>query len=292
MGAVRAAAVLGGFMLLTLPLMPVQAALLRLWPDGARRFPNWYHRRVCKLLGLRLEIEGAVAKDRPVLIVANHTSWLDIPVLSAVAPLSFIAKKEVGTWPFVSALARLQQSVFVDRARRAAVAEAAEEIARRLERGDTLVLFAEGTSSDGNRVLPFMTSLFAAAMPSSGRESAAKPVVQTLALAYTRLHGIPLGRADRPFVGWYGGMELKSHAWHLLGLGPLDVRIRIGPPVPLDSFADRKELARRTEQDVREGVVRLLRGRADLEPLLVTAPPEELRRTSRQGRAAATGKFT
>ncbi|HRN84970.1 MAG TPA: lysophospholipid acyltransferase family protein, partial [Hyphomicrobium sp.] len=105
MGSLRAAAILGGFFTLTVPLMPVQAALLRVSPRGARRFPNWYHRQVCRLLGVRLHIEGAIAPDRPVLVVANHTSWLDIPVLSAVAPLSFVAKKDVARWPFVSTLA-------------------------------------------------------------------------------------------------------------------------------------------------------------------------------------------
>ena len=108
------------------------------------------------------------------LLVANHTSWLDIPVLSAVAPVSFVAKKEVGGWPFVSSLARLQRSVFVDRARRTAVGETAGEILARLAQGDTIVLFAEGTSSDGNRVLPFMTSLFAAAKPSAKDASASR----------------------------------------------------------------------------------------------------------------------
>ncbi|HEY7669501.1 MAG TPA: lysophospholipid acyltransferase family protein [Hyphomicrobium sp.] len=275
MGTLRGATILAGFFGLTLPLMPVQAALLRLSPRQARRFPHWYHRHVCRLLGLRIEVDGSVVRDRPVLLVANHTSWLDIPVLSAVAPVSFVAKKEVGGWPFVSSLARLQRSVFVDRARRSAVAEAAGEILSRLAAGDAIVLFAEGTSSDGNRVLPFMTSLFAAAKP-SGKAGGEAPdaVVQTLSLVYTRLHGIPLGRADRPLVGWYGDMEMRSHAWRLLKAGPFDVRIRVGAPVPLANFADRKDLARQSEAQVREHVVRILRARDRHEPLAVAPPPE------------------
>ena len=96
LSAIRGGAVLAGFFALTVPLMPLQALLLRVSPRGARTFPNWYHRQVCRLLGIRIHIDGAVARDRPVLLVANHTSWLDIPVLSAVAPVSFVAKKEVG----------------------------------------------------------------------------------------------------------------------------------------------------------------------------------------------------
>lgn len=275
MGALRGWTVLTGFFALTLPLMPVQAALVRFRPRQARTFPHWYHRQVCRILGVRIEGDGAVARDRPVLLVANHTSWLDIPVLSAVAPVSFVAKKEVAGWPFVSALARLQRTVFVDRNRRSAVGQAAGEIVTRLAKGDTVILFAEGTSSDGNRVLPFMTSLFSAAKPSkAAAEEAPDAVVQTLSLVYTRLHGIPLGRAERPLVGWYGDMEMLSHAWELLKAGPLDVRIRVGPPVPLGDFADRKALARYSETEVREHVVRILRDRASQEPLAVAPPPE------------------
>lgn len=274
MGSLRASTILGGFLGLTLPLMPVQAVLVRTSPRLARRFPNWYHRQVCRLIGVRLEIEGEVVRDRPVLLVANHTSWLDIPVLSALAPVSFVAKREVGGWPFVSSLARLQRTVFVDRERRASAGETAGEILARLAAGDAIVLFAEGTSTDGNRVLAFKTALFAAVKPSdAGAGAPADAVVQTVSLVYTRLHGVPLGRADRPLVGWYGDMEMQGHAWQLLKSGPLDVRIRVGAPIPLDHYADRKELARSSEDAVREGVVGILRARPPGERVQATRPP-------------------
>jgi len=280
MGSLRAGSILTGFAGLTLPLMPLQAGFVRFSPRLARRLPHWYHRHVCRLIGVRLEIDGAVARERPVLLIANHTSWLDIPVLSAVAPVSFVAKKEVGTWPGVSTLARLQRTVFVDRERRSAVGDTAGEIIDRLAAGDTIVLFAEGTSSDGNRVLPFRTSLFAAAKPSPATRPVsadiagvlARAVVQTVSIAYTRLHGVPLGRADRPLVGWYGDMDLPPHAWELLKAGPLDARIVVGPPVPLEDFADRKALARRSEDEVRANVVRALRGLAPDAPIMPTRP--------------------
>ncbi|MEL6873345.1 MAG: lysophospholipid acyltransferase family protein, partial [Pseudomonadota bacterium] len=112
---IRAVTRLGAFALLTLPLMPVQAILKRTAPDAARRFPHWYHRQVCRILGIRLHVDGQIDRNAPALIVANHASWLDIVVLSAVAPVSFVAKKDVAGWPFVGTLARLQRTVFVDR---------------------------------------------------------------------------------------------------------------------------------------------------------------------------------
>jgi 1-acyl-sn-glycerol-3-phosphate acyltransferase len=274
-GAVRATVILAVFAMLTLVLMPVQAVLLRANRRWARLFPHWYHRTVCRLLGIRLAIEGRIVPDRPVLVVANHTSWLDIPVLSAVAPVSFVAKREVASWPFVGALARLQRSVFVDRTRRTRVVDTTSEIVERLGEGDAIVLFAEGTSSDGNRVLPFKSSLFAAAGAGTarlGKETA----VQTIALVYTHLHGVPLGRADRAFVGWYGEMEMASHGWGLLKAGPLDVAIRIGPAMPLGDFADRKELARQSERDVRAATVALLRSGSAYRPVGAPAPGARL----------------
>ena len=92
-------------------------------------------------------------------------------------------------------------------------------------------------------------------------------VVQSVSIVYARLHGVPLGRADRPLVGWYGDMDMQSHAWELLKAGPLDVLIRISDPIPLSDYGSRKELAEQTETAVREGVVRTLRGRSHGEPL-------------------------
>lgn len=303
MSAIRAGRILAGFFALTVPLMPVQALFVRFSPKLARTFPNWYHRQVCRLLGIKFTIEGKVAAGRPVLIVSNHTSWLDIPVISAVAPVSFVAKKEVGRWPFVSSLAKLQRTVFVDRERRTAAAATAREIAARLAAGDTLVLFAEGTSSDGNRVLPFRTSLFAAAKPGrtkpsenggadeaddGGNDDAApssETLIQTLTLCYTHLHGVPLQRADRPLVGWYGDMEMGAHAWQLLKAGPLDVTIHIGPPVPLEDFTNRKELARHSEQEIRTELVRILRGRKSGEPITLAAVSSETSRLPQHRRS-------
>jgi lyso-ornithine lipid O-acyltransferase len=276
-GSLRASAVLVTFFGLTLPLMPVQALLLKISDKSARRFPHWYHRQVCRILGITLNVEGAVAEDTPVLLVCNHTSWLDIPVLSALAPVSFVAKLEVGGWPFVSALARLQRSVFVDRTRRQAAGDAANAITSRLGQGDTIVLFAEGTSSDGNRVLPFKTSLFGAVV-GTDTSYAERVAVQTAAVVYTHIHGVPVTRAIRPRLGWYGDMEMTSHAWGVLKSGPITVTIKISPPVPLSDFSDRKDLALKTERAVRRDVLGILRGRSGDPDLVPVEPSQEDRR--------------
>lgn len=267
MAALRAGLLLAAFFAMTLPLMPVQALFLRFGIRGrkppARHFPHWYHRQLCRLLGVRLHVEGTLEPGTPTLILANHVSWLDIPVLSAAAPVSFVAKREVGTWPMVRTLARLQRTVFVDRERRMTVATTASEIEQRLLLGDAIVLFAEGTSNDGNQVLPFRSALIGAAGLEQRRKGATPQAptveVRTLCLAYTHLHGIALDRLQRPAIAWYGDMALGSHVWALLRGGPLDVHIRIGPAVPLAQFADRKALATHAEREVRLTVADLLR---------------------------------
>ena len=105
----RPTLVLLAFALVTLPLMPVQQVFVWVWPAMARRFPMHYHRIVCRILGIRVKVIGAPTVTGPTLIASNHVSWLDIMVLSAVAPLSFIAKREVGGWAFFVSFSPGQQ---------------------------------------------------------------------------------------------------------------------------------------------------------------------------------------
>lgn len=254
-GRLRAALRLAAFVLFTLPLMPVQQLLLWLWPRGARWLPHAYHRVVALILGLEVRAMGEALQAGPCLIVANHVSWIDIVALSALAPVSFIAKREVAQWPFFGALARLQRTVFVDRERRHRAHGDKTEIERRLEAGDTLVLFPEGTSGDGASVLPFKSSLFGAA-------DAEHLPIQPVTLAYSHGWGLPLTRRHRPAFAWYGGMELAPHLWQALKTGPLTVTV-VGHP-PLAAGTARKAAARQAEEAVRQGLYAALHGRGQL----------------------------
>ncbi|MBT5572277.1 MAG: 1-acyl-sn-glycerol-3-phosphate acyltransferase, partial [Alphaproteobacteria bacterium] len=131
----------------TLVLIPVQAIALLLRLPLSRRIPLWYHRICCRLLGIRLEVFGRRSKARPTLFVANHSSYLDIPIYGALIPGSFVAKSEVGEWPFFGTLAKLQRSVFVDRRVRSSQLQATA-LGKRLAAGDSMILFPEGTSND------------------------------------------------------------------------------------------------------------------------------------------------
>jgi 1-acyl-sn-glycerol-3-phosphate acyltransferase len=260
MAAIRGSIIFFLFMLLTLPLMPVQALFIASGTSLQKFLPCWYHGLVCRLLGVRVHLSGEPPSDKAVLFVSNHISWLDIPVLSSITPLSFIAKQEVSTWPFISALAKLQRSVFVDRNRRSSVKETANAVIQRLDAGERVVLFAEGTSSDGNQVLPFKSSLFAAVEPNEANGNG--HVLQTVAIVYTRVYGLPMNRQQRPWVAWYGDMDMLSHAWGVLKGGPLDVHVRFGAPVSMSIVGDRKKLAEHAHSRVRDDFSRLITGRS------------------------------
>lgn len=253
--SIRIALAAAAFAVLSLTLIPFQYLFIRTgWP-AQRRLPVFFHRIVCRLLGLRLHVHGKVAHDRPLLLIANHTSWLDIMVLSAVAEVSFIAKAEVRNWPLFGTFAVLQRSVFVERDKRGKTGEQASEIAQRLNEGDVMVLFAEGTTGDGNRVLPFKTSLFGAAQMAVRESHVGSVMVQPVAVAYTHAHGLPLGRYHRPIASWPGDVKLVPHLKGVLKEGAFDVEVRFGAPVSFAEGGDRKALARHMETEVR----RLLR---------------------------------
>ena len=242
------------FALLTLVLVPVQLVLLRVNKRAAARLPVFYHRRLLSLLRVSVHSEDAArvkASPDPVLILSNHISWLDIVVLSAVLPVSFIAKSEVRDWPLFGFLARLQRTVFVDRQRRHKTGEAIGTIAARMQTGDRIVLFAEGTTSDGLRVLPFRSPLVGAAGAVLKSGAGDQVRVQPVAIRYTHRDGLPLRRGDMPAIGWYGDMDLLPHLADLVAGGPIDVEVIFGETLAFDAQTDRKIITKQAESEVR-----------------------------------------
>jgi lyso-ornithine lipid O-acyltransferase len=200
---------------------------------------------------------GAAAgptNGRQVVFVSNHSSWLDVPALGGRLDACFISKDEVGHWPFVSTIARLGRTVFVSRQRHATGRER-DVLRERLAAGDNLLLFPEGTTSDGSRVLPFRSSFFAIA------EGADPPLIQPVSVVYDRLGGLPTGRASRPVFAWYGDMDLASHFWRLAQRRGLRVSILLHPPLDPTRFASRKALSHAVWQAVADGASTLRQNR-------------------------------
>ena len=242
---------------LTLGLMPVQGIGLALRRPWSRTLPAFYHCWCCHILGLRVRTVGAPTLARPVLFASNHVSYADIAVLGSLIVGSFIAKAEVADWPLFGWLAKLQRTVFVDRRMRSTRSQR-DAMTERLAAGDALILFPEGTSGDGSRVLPFKSALFSAAE----QTGAIGPIaVQPVSIAYTRLDDMPLGRLLRPFIAWYGSAELAPHLWSMLGLGAVEVVVEFHPPAFITDCGSRKALARYCQLRAAGGMASALAGR-------------------------------
>jgi lyso-ornithine lipid O-acyltransferase len=245
-------------LLWTLPCMPIQAVCLVLPGRPKVVFARFYWSMVSRLLGLQVRVIGrfaTTAGGRPVVFVSNHSSWLDIPVLGGRLDACFVSKDEVGRWPFIATIARLGRTVFVSR-QRGATGRERDAMRARLAAGDNLLLFPEGTSSDGSRVLPFRSSFFAIA------EGADPPLIQPVSVVYDRLGGLPTGRATRPVFAWYGDMDLASHFWRFGQQRGLRVTILLHAPLDPARFASRKALSHDVWQAVAEGAAKLRQNRS------------------------------
>jgi lyso-ornithine lipid O-acyltransferase len=264
------------YLVWTLSLMPVQGLGLAMRRPWTRTFPAFYHRWCCRILGFEVRTIGAPTIRRPALFVSNHVSYADITVLGSLIAGSFIAKTEVAGWPLFGWLAKLQRTVFVDRRVRSTVSQR-DSLTARLAAGDALILFPEGTSSDGNRILPFKSALFSAA---EAMQAIAPVVIQPVSIAYTRLDGIPLGRLLRPFFAWYGTAELAPHLWNMIGLGTVEVVVEFHPLTWFADCGSRKALAQYCEARVGAGVAGALSGHPQ-------PAPEPPRRVLEPGAAGA-----
>lgn len=237
-------------------MVPAQLMVQRVRPRARPHLPRLFHRRLCRALGIHVVVRGRPARRGGVLFVANHLSWIDIPVLGSELLASFVAKSEVGGWGFIGWMADLQRTMYVERERRQASGEQRNAIAERLAAHESVILFPEGTSSDGVRVLPFKSSLFAA-VEAPGSEAF---LIQPVTIAYTRLNGLPITRRQLPSIAWIGDTELAPHALDFVRLGRVRAEIHLHPPVRRADFADRKALARHCRDVVAHGYAAVMRG--------------------------------
>lgn len=227
---------LGGILLWTLMAMPVQAMLLVLPGPGKQWFAMVYWRGVASVLGLRVSVIGKLTAERPVLFVANHCSWLDIVALGSVLPGCFVAKADIAHWPLISWVARLGRTVFVTR-NRSGVSREQDALSGRLAAGDNIILFPEGTTSDGTRILPFSSAFLALA------NTPARPWVQPVTLVYDEMDGLPVRRGDRPGISWYGDMDMASHYNGIGRRRSLHATIVLDSAIAPGTFANRKTLS-------------------------------------------------
>jgi 1-acyl-sn-glycerol-3-phosphate acyltransferase len=225
-------------LLLVAIALPTQALVLAFSRgDAAMWLPPRFHRAFAAILGLHVAFEGEAMQGAGLVHIANHLSYLDVPALGQGLRTRFVAKEEVRGWPVFGFLARLQQTVFISRARHRA-GEVGDALAAALADGHGLLLFPEGTTSDGASVLPFKSSVFAPFMDRPGLR------IQPLRIELLSVDGRAIeAGGDRDAYAYHGEATLLPHLWHFLRGRGADLRIRFLPPLDLAAFADRKALA-------------------------------------------------
>jgi 1-acyl-sn-glycerol-3-phosphate acyltransferase len=245
------------FLALVILLIPSALTIKRLDPKNSFEIPRLFHRCLLKILGIRIRTFGTPYSSAPTLFVANHVSYLDIPVLGAILPAVFVAKSEVAKWPLFGFLAKVQNTIFIERRSTRAVDQRAE-LQVHLAKRQGLIFFPEGTSSDGLQVLPFKSSLFGMVEEFSHDI----PItIQPISLTCTELDGFPLLREERPLYGWYGDMTLPQHLWNVFKHGHFTVEVIFHPTVLISDYPNRKALAVACQSSVARGIEQSLKGR-------------------------------
>jgi 1-acyl-sn-glycerol-3-phosphate acyltransferase len=203
--------------------------------------------RGCGLLwGIRRRVRGEIAKGASVLLVSNHCSYLDVPVLGSILPVRFTPKQDVRSWPVIGYLCKLSNCVFIDR-RRSQTSANKKNLENALQSGVPVSIFPEGTTNDGFAVEPFRSSYFSIAhAPPPGVEVMVQPVT----VRYVQTDGSQLSREEMDRIAWYGDAEFASHLWHFLQSSGAMAEVTFHPPVEGRSFQDRKALAQFCHQQV------------------------------------------
>ena len=208
--------------------------------EAARRYERRFMERIVRRLVAKVTVGGAAPAGPGTLYVANHISWLDIAVLGSALDTSFVAKADVRSWPVIGPLSRRSGTLFVEREARSRVHHQASQIEQRLRAGHSLLLFPEGTTSDGVGILPFRTSLFEAAQHAA--------CIQPLAIGYHRGDGMRLGDDQLRRIAWIGDEPLTANLARVSGMH-LAAEIRLGETFS-PAGSDRKALAQRCREAV------------------------------------------
>ena len=226
-------------------------ALAQLW-ISVLRLPNRWKiisrltRSFAMLLRTILNIKVTVEGDEGHLerggyvIIANHVSYVDGIILGSLFPVVFVSKKEVKRWPLIGQWTTLCGTVFINRQRKDLAPLLVDEISRKLKQEANILLFPEGTSTNGERMLPFQTAPLAAPLRN-------RSIIAPVTVAYTSINEQPVSVANRDLIYWYGDMDFMTHFWRLMGLRSVEVLVTIQPQVECfryeDSSAGRRKLA-------------------------------------------------
>ncbi len=241
------------FMILTVPIVIAQYLLLLIHKGrGAYALPYIWQKGVCKVFGIKVKIIGRPYKQSQTIYISNHLSYLDIPVIGSVLRASFVAKKDVESWAVFGFLSKLQQTAFISRHRDDAK-QAKSNLDQMLNDGKSLIIFPEGTSTDGREVAPFKSSLFSIAM----KEKLKDICVQPITLKMESVDGKEVKtQDDRDLYSWHVNMDtpLGKHLWGFAQSSGAVISLNFCTPIKANEFENRKTLAKACHEAVSRGM--------------------------------------
>lgn len=210
-------------------------------------YPRAYHAFLCQLFGIRIIVEGEIETEGQIVYAGNHISYLDIEVIGSVLTGSFVAKKEVESWPIFGILGKMQRTLYISRAPKDAPRETGVML-KRLEENIPLIIFPEGTSSDGTNVLPFKTSFFEILLNKNIK-------IQPFTISAMEIDGMPVtSTAIRDQYSWYGDMTLEPHLWAFAKSRGAVIKVTLQKPILSSQFNDRKQLSAACHAGVVKGL--------------------------------------
>jgi 1-acyl-sn-glycerol-3-phosphate acyltransferase len=212
----------------------------------SQRLSIIFHSGFCFLFGIEVIVEGEISQTKPTLFVSNHVSYLDIFALGKKVPGSFVAKTEVAGWPVLNKFAKMQNTVFVER-KAGKAKQQVQQLRECFENNINLILFPEGTSTNGVEVLPLKSSLFAAA-----ESDKVDVLVQPVSIVYTQYNGKGMNQDQRDNFAWYADMPFGSHFLKMTGLGKVQAVVTFDKPIALSECENRKECAQLSEDAMRK----------------------------------------
>ena len=233
------------FIILTLKLIFLKVLVQMVSKKLAIKLVQFFHKLVLWFINIDVEVTGVDYSHKvATLYVSNHLSYIDIPILGSLINAKFIAKAEISSWPFIGFLSRIGNTIFINRNLKF-LKKNKTIIFEQMSKGENLILFPEGTTSDGIRVLNFKSSLFSSL---ENRNIMIQPIV----IYYKSVNGIPLNRWLKPIIAWYGDMDMLGHLKNLLQVRKVNARITFHPLIKTSGL-DRKKICNYSRKQVLEG---------------------------------------
>ena len=226
--------------------MPIQFLLILVKSNLRFFLPLIFHKFLLKILGIRLSIKGKPSERKPLILIGNHCSYLDIIILGSILPVCFVAKSEIKGWFLFGTLASLQNSIFIDR-RNFKALDSLKKISKNLSSNFAIIIFPEGTTNNGKRVQKFRASLFKIFEddPTLG--------LQNFSLCYTHINSMPLDNRMRPNIAWYGEMSLITHLKRLLNYSSIGAKLQFHPTI-VPHGVTRKIISEESREQVIKGI--------------------------------------